>query len=247
MKTVSKSTADECINQARAKGWKVEGQLEQGENGTQHYQLLVRTPQTRFSAIKKMFPTAHIEQARNVDALREYVNKTDTRAGSLPTQNDKYPSITKMWEIFWDHVLNKDWFFRSAAEIKFYAEDCIPRGEKQRLEWLDETAAHYIKRGYYIEQHIVNPQVRSSFAKFGRELCIRTLQKLVEDADRQTDRQVEFLPQVIDIPTTNVDDQHEEEFEEDDEEAIYQEDDDEEGSTSGSVSSEGCSSDSGED
>lgn len=205
MKKVSKSTADECINQARAKGWKVEGQLEQGAEGTEHYQLLVRTPQTRFSAIKKMFPTAHIEAARNVDALREYVNKSDTRLGSLPTQNDKYPSITKMWEIMWDYILIKDWFMGGRQAIREAAEDIIPIGEKARLTYLDEQGATLIKQGYYIEQHIVNPQVRSSFAKFATELFIRTLTKLEQDADRQTDRQVEISSQIINIPVINED------------------------------------------
>lgn len=205
MKKVSKSTADECINQARSKGWKVEGQLEQGVEGTEHYQLLIRTPQTRFSAIKKMFPTAHIEAARNVDALREYVNKSDTRLGSLPAQNDKYPSVTKMWEIMWEHILIKDWFMGGAQAIREASLDLIPIGDKARLEYLDQRASEMIKRGYFIEQHIVNPQVRSSFSKFATELFIRTLTKLEQDADRQTDRQVEIEPQVIDIPTTDED------------------------------------------
>jgi len=209
MKTVSQSTADECINTARARGWKVEGQLEQGEEGTKHYQLMVRTPQTRFSAMKKMFPTAHIEIARNVDALREYVNKEETRTGSLPAQNDKYPSVTKMWELFWDHIPTKDWFTGTDADINQYATD-LPVGEKARLQYLDETGAWLIKSGYYVEQHLVNPQVRSSFQKFAKELCIRTLRKLVkEDADRQTDRHVEIESDHINIPTTDGDDTQE--------------------------------------
>lgn len=61
------------IAQARLKGWKVEGQLEKGEQGTTHYQLLVKTPQVRFSLIKKAFPRAHIEVCRNLTALTAYV------------------------------------------------------------------------------------------------------------------------------------------------------------------------------
>jgi len=218
MKTVSQSTADECINTARAKGWKVEGQLEQGEEGTKHYQLMVRTPQTRFSAMKKMFPTAHIEIARNVDALREYVNKEETRTGSLPAQNDKYPSVTKMWELFWDHIPLKDWFTGTDADINQYASD-LPVGEKARLQYLDETGAWLIKSGYYIEQHLVNPQVRSSFQKFAKELCVRTLRKIVkESADRQTDRHVEIESEHINIPTTDGTEDDQEEVDEEDRE-----------------------------
>lgn len=217
MKTVSKSTADECINSARQRGWRIEGQLEQGEEGTEHYQLLIRTPQTRFSAIKKAFPTAHIEVARNIEALKQYVNKEDTRAGSLPAQNDKYPSVTKMWELIWDHIPNKDWFTGLPGDIKQYAAD-LPVGEKARLQYLDEQGAWLIQSGYYVEQHIVNPQVRSSFQKFAAEICIRTLKKLVEDADRrQTDRHVEIATEHINIPVTDGGDSQEDLDEEDQE------------------------------
>jgi len=242
MKSVSQSTADECINSARSRGWKVEGQLEQGENGTKHYQLMVRTPQTRFSAMKKMFPTAHIEIARNTDALKEYVNKDDTRIGSLPKQNDKYPSVTKMWELFWDHIPLKDWFTGTDADINQYASD-LPVGDKQRLQYLDETGAWLIRSGYYIEQHLVNPQVRSSFQKYAKELCIRTLKKIVkESADRQTDRQVEIESQIIDIPITDGGDSQED-IEEVDEEELETDgegtdtDDESTGESSGSSTS----------
>ena len=219
MKNVSQSTADECINSARSKGWKVEGQLEQGEEGTKHYQLMVRTPQTRFSAMKKMFPTANIQVARNVDALKQYVSKEETRIGSLPAQNDKYPSVTKMWELFWDHIPTKEWFTGTDGDINQYASD-LPVGDKQRLQYLDETGAWLIRSGYYIEQHLVNPQVRSSFQKYAKELCIRTLKKLVkESADRQTDRHVEIEAQLIDIPTTDgTEDSQEEDDQEEDRE-----------------------------
>lgn len=60
---------EENIQHARQKGWKVIGQLEQGENGTKHYQLLVKTPRIRFGGVKKEFPRAHVEVARNVAAL----------------------------------------------------------------------------------------------------------------------------------------------------------------------------------
>lgn len=221
MKSVSQTTADECINQARARGWSVEGQLEQGEEGTKHYQLLVRTPQTRFSAIKKAFPTAHIEAARNLAALKEYVHKTDTRVGQLKPQSDRYPSITKMWELIWGDWLDKEHFVDDRATARTYADCYIPKGEKARLNYLDQVGADLIRQGYYVEQHIVNPQVRSSFVKFASELAERTIMKM--NADRQTDRQTEFAVEYIDIPTTEDggnsqedEDEHEEEEQQED-------------------------------
>lgn len=46
--------------------------------GKLHWQVALLTEQVRFSAIKKFLPTAHIELARNKDALLNYVEKDDT-------------------------------------------------------------------------------------------------------------------------------------------------------------------------
>nr|WAE43239.1 MAG: replication associated protein [Cressdnaviricota sp.] len=59
------------------------GQTEVGKEGTPHLQLAVNTQQCRLSQVKKWLPRAHIEVAKNVDALKEYVKKSDTAvAGS---------------------------------------------------------------------------------------------------------------------------------------------------------------------
>lgn len=57
---------------------KVMYQDEVGAEGTLHIQGAVQTAQTRFSAIKKWLPRAHIEVARNPQALLNYVAKEDT-------------------------------------------------------------------------------------------------------------------------------------------------------------------------
>ena len=198
MKSVSKNTADECIQNARAAGWNVEGQLEKGAEGTEHYQLMVNTPQTRFSAIKKMFPTAHIEIARKPSALKAYVHKEDTREGQLPEQSKFYPSVNKMWELMFDWTTKEypDYYSERIKEFRLMSSE-------KRLRYLDEAAAGLISWGYFIEHHVVNPQVRSGFAKFAPEIIRRT-QRLLESAeDRQTDRQVEISSEDIIIPTTN--------------------------------------------
>lgn len=68
--------------------------------GTPHYQLMVKTPQMRFSALKKQFPRAHIDEARNAQALQQYVHKEETRIGTLVEENEYYPSLAKMWDLF---------------------------------------------------------------------------------------------------------------------------------------------------
>lgn len=46
--------------------------------GKLHWQCLLHTEQVRFSSVKKWLPTAHIEKARNIKALEQYVAKTES-------------------------------------------------------------------------------------------------------------------------------------------------------------------------
>lgn len=74
----------------------VMGQDERGEEGTLHIQAALQCKtQQRFSAIKAWLPRAHIEPARNIKALQNYVNKDDTAvAGTRFTSENKDSYIT---------------------------------------------------------------------------------------------------------------------------------------------------------
>jgi len=174
---------EECINQARQRGWRVEGQIEKGENGTPHYQLFVKTPQVRFSAVKKMFPRAHIDEARNEAALKQYVSKEETRIGELPTQSEFYPSLAKFWILF------TNWY----DDEKFPSGDSsyhpAPYGEAA-LSLLDEFVADIITKGYHVETMGVNPQIRSCVKNYLEAILVRSRN---EEAaiHRQTDRQTD--------------------------------------------------------
>ena len=172
------SADDDNIAIARQKsGWKVEGQLEEGENGTKHYQLMVRTPQIRFSALKKMFPRAHIEVARNVKALSEYVHKESTRIGEI-SASDRYPTMAKFYELIYEEV------------VAIYTKGQWSNwDEEELLKKFDEAIKHLIIKEYFVESFATNPQVRSSIKKFGYEILIRT-EKYIR---RQTDRQTELI------------------------------------------------------
>lgn len=173
------SADEENIALARQKGWKVEGQLEKGKEGTPHYQLLVKTPQVRFSAVKKQFPRAHIEVARNVVALQNYVHKEETREGELMTEQDKYPSMSKLWDLMYAYFvscnyINCDWdgdWFRKAT------------GNQKPLQLFDEAINHLIREGYFVEGMGVNPQVRGCFDRYWSSILYRC------EARRQSDRQ----------------------------------------------------------
>lgn len=65
---------------------RIKYQKEVGENGTEHYQIALNTQQVRFSQIKNWLSRAHIEPARNPQALLNYVEKSDTAVAG--TQKD---------------------------------------------------------------------------------------------------------------------------------------------------------------
>lgn len=173
-----KDSDDECIALARQKsGWKVHGQKEKGESGTEHYQLMVTTPQIRFSAVKKQFPRAHIELARDRVALANYVTKEDTKVADLPQSQDMYPSHSKLMSWYGE-------FFMQYGEENSGVED------REYLKIFDLMCERKIREGYYVETYAVNPQIRSAIQKFGRSIAIR------ERLRRQTDRQTSALVEV---------------------------------------------------
>lgn len=174
------SADEENIALARQRGWKVEGQLEKGESGTPHYQLLVKTPQVRFSAVKSQFPRSHIEKARNVAALTTYVKKEDTRVGTLSSQQDRYPSLSKSWELFTEWIDERRLLFAALS----WSPD-------EWLEQYDNCISDLIADGYHVESIAVNPGVRSAVKKFGYSITCRSRNeinaKLTQtDKDRQT-------------------------------------------------------------
>lgn len=176
----------ENIALARQRGWKVDGQPERGEQGTPHLQLAVRTPQVRFSQVKKAFPRAHIEVARNPAALAKYVVKTSTRSGILPESQSRYPSFSTTWKLIYEEL---------ADIVGGPAEDDIPwdsLSEKKRLTYFDQAMDRLIFKGYYVDSFAMNPQCRGLFARFPRALLTRAY------VDRQTDRQADLFSHLED-------------------------------------------------
>lgn len=174
---------EDNIALARQRGWKVVGQLEQGEQGTKHYQLMLQTPQVRFSAIKKAFPRAHIEVSRNSAALSKYVQKEETRLASLSIDQSLFPSQVQLWA--WYGV-----YYYQAKRIQPKATN---------LEIFDLMCGQKIRQGYYIGAECMNPQIRAYIKKFGECIAHREAQKIAS-LDRQTDRQANLISQEVTIP-----------------------------------------------
>ena len=182
---------EECINIARQKGWTVTGGLEGGPTAvpptsTVHYQLMVKTPQLRASAIKKVIPRGHIEFARNPTALAQYVMKDDTRIGDLKEQSDAYPSLSKYWTLIFDD------------HSKEFADRIMRMNKDQLLAFLDHRTAILIVEGYHVETIAVNPQVRCAFHKFAPQLARRC--ELFPRPSLQPDRQTDTNEDNIDLP-----------------------------------------------
>lgn len=172
---------DEAIALARQKGWTVEGQLEKGEEGTPHYQLYVKTPQVRFSAIKSMFARAHIEVARDPNALKQYVKKEETRESTLAVSSEMYPSMSKVWEMFYQYI---------CAHPDETREKLI----RNPLSVWDRFIRSKIEEGYYMESIGVNPQSRSSVTHYWESILIREERKVTpQTEDRQTDTDTESV------------------------------------------------------
>lgn len=74
-------------------------QLERGEQGTEHIQAFLQFKQpVRFGTLKLLFPTAHIEQARDPAKSREYCTKADTRVAG-PWERGSFSSAGKRTDL----------------------------------------------------------------------------------------------------------------------------------------------------
>lgn len=192
---------DEQIALARQKsGWKVYGQREKGAQGTEHYQLMITTPQVRFAAVKKVFTRAHIEAARDRTALSKYVQKEDTKVADLPTNQDAYPSHSKLMAMFGEY------FDR-------YGNENGGIDDHEYLRVFRMMIKEKIREGYYVEQYAVNPQILSLIKTYGRDIAFR------ERVRRQTDRQTsDIIVAVNDITNGEGSEGSEKDDEETDEE-----------------------------
>nr|AJD07571.1 replication-associated protein [Sewage-associated circular DNA molecule] len=154
----------------------VKYQDEIGDEGTLHIQGAVQTTQVRFSAMKKWLARAHIEIARNKQALLNYVEKSETAVSNTQV------------------VVQADYLSMDAAlkEIAKYAQDYVqwhtalkrPAKDKEFEKQEFWTAVRQILRekpkavGLF-----TNPQLERAWINT-RSVWIELCEK-----DRQTDRQ----------------------------------------------------------
>lgn len=154
-------------------GWTYEGQLEEGEQGTRHYQGMVKTPQVRFTAVKKLFPRAHIELAKNPTALKKYVHKAETRLEAKETVRSNIPTL-------WDYqdIISNIWagnpeeFEEYIKEQRSYDENIAL--DEIALMYVDKLVSLDIRAGRRgVEYIAVNPMWRSAWKKFWKSIIFR--------------------------------------------------------------------------
>lgn len=201
---------EEQIALARQKGWRVIGQMEKGKEGTNHYQLMVKTPQVRFSAVKRAFPRGHIEAAKNEAALQQYVQKPETRVGSLPMKQEMYPSLQHFWQMVYDYWtrLEKDCLDANSlweqGSVRWYNDKDDEQFDVDPMPWLDEAVRHMISGGYMVEGIACNPSTRTAWKKYARsilERCFKlNLAKPHDDESPETDSQTDS----VEIPTQSI-------------------------------------------
>jgi len=164
--TINNPTEDEYLT-ALPPGWRLEGQLEKGTEGTVHYQGMLRTPQVRFPAVKRHFPRAHIEIARNIAALQQYVHKDESRVAEIRS-NDSL-TVFKLQELVIEQWDQKEY------EAYFEMEKCDSRAA--HLAYADALVRNLIRNGMKggIEYVAINPMWRSAWKYFGEAMVARKL------------------------------------------------------------------------
>lgn len=209
-----KAKVDEYIERARQKGYIINGQIEKSPTtGNFHYQLQVKGPRERRSALKKLLPTAHIEKTKKDIALKQYVKKEDTRVAPMLDADDKYPTANKLWELIfreYDQPDNKNGWEHDCdgsdlPEVQLYYDSDQKALEADPLAFFDMMMGRLIRRGYYVDVLACNPAIRSFWKKFWRDVLYRTRETV-----RQTDKQNELISQTVDIPTIDAGENDEE-------------------------------------
>lgn len=160
--------------------WALEGQQEMGDKSKGlHYQLLLRTPQTRGTRIAKFFPKCHIEDARNYHALKNYVHKEDTRVAEFKTVENRSPQ----WSVVCDKFF--DWVLLNEPTVEFFQT-----ADEERLRIWDKFIGLSIEEGMRVDIIGVNPQYRSCIIRYWPNyLRLAKTRAPVDKIDRQTNSQ----------------------------------------------------------
>jgi len=149
------------IDAAQQAGWRVVGQLEQGDNGTPHYQLCVTAP-VEWKTMKSHFTRANIQEAEDPEALEKYCQKKKTRVVNLtapltthPKKQDTYNSSD-----FYNAV------FKEAYAQNGEDTDDLINKDNNLLTYDAAVNQMILENGYHIAVRATRPDVRSAYRKY---------------------------------------------------------------------------------
>lgn len=156
-------------------GWSIAGQMEQCSDTKRfHYQAMLKTPQVRKSAVISQTDKAHVEAAKNVVALTNYVSKEDTRVAtiqsgnSIPTVFEYQTIVAQQWN---EEEFQKVW--KDAIEVATKT-NTVPDIDETAMRYIDSIVAADIESGRRGAEFIaINPMWRSSWKRFWRSIIKR--------------------------------------------------------------------------
>lgn len=154
------------------------GQLEEGEEGTPHIQGMIRTEYGRwFNKLRAALPRAHIEPAKNPVALANYVQKSETRVGSIPTARVATQATLqeRLYVLYYmKQAETEDGLMTNTGD--HIRENAVTIRNKAD-QMIDEAVRSLITDGYFgIEFVMSNNQVRGAFRRYLPEILLRTHQ-----------------------------------------------------------------------
>lgn len=161
--------------------WVMKGQMEKGEEGTEHYQGMLLTPQVRFSAVKKVLPRAHIELAKNRSALEKYVSKSETRVAEVPNITSNIPTLFD-----YQHTIAQRWDDIEYAKLIEQHSDKFDKGDTGEIAliYVDALVAEDIRNGVCgVEYIAINPMWRSAWKKFHTAMVARERLKIISQVE----------------------------------------------------------------
>jgi len=171
--------------------WAIEGQMEKGkDSGDLHYQLLLKTPQTRGTRVAKFFPKCHIEDAQKFHALQTYVHKEDTRVGEFKTVENRSPQWSVVRLTFFK------WLIKEEPSIGFFGHT-----DDERMRLWDKFIGLSIREGMMVDVIGVNPQYRSCIQRYWLDyIHVEQTTAPVDNLDRQTESQEVSIPMLSPPP-----------------------------------------------
>jgi len=162
-------------------GWKLTGQLEEAPTtGQLHLQLMLKTPQVRFSAVKRQFPKAHIETAHDPVALALYVQKNETRV--MGVEQPEAPTIWQFSQMVADRISIDDMVYNICNwrglrhDAVIYWDDATP---EELLRYVDVLVGRFVHEGVRGAEFMgINPMFRSAWKTYGKSLIMRKLDRI---------------------------------------------------------------------